>query len=214
MFANIKSLYWLKECSLTMKQLKGRFPHEKLIAELVEEKAIKVKDELVNITFLDIQRADILKMKKRLSAAGKKGYLAKVEKAGLKPPLSNVSEAPLKQPDKIREDNTNSTTDISKPELPATSGENGESKKQLSFEDKYKWFIGMLNEIGNRKFKGDPKSKRQFKARLVDFSSTEMKLAVKNLYRDPTHREQNFKYATPEFITRPDKMERYVAEKQ
>ena len=40
-----------------------------------------------------------------------------------------------------------------------------------------------------------------------------MKLAVTNLYKDPKHRDEAFKYATPEFILRPSILERYINQK-
>jgi len=72
----------------------------------------------------------------------------------------------------------------------------------------------MFNEIGNRKFKGDNLSRKSFKARINDgYRYPDMKLAVINLYKDPKHRDEAFKYATPEFILRPSILERYINQK-
>ena len=104
LFENIKSVYWIKGCELTLKQVEGRFKEPELIKELLSNDILKVNKDNIYIEFLDEQYKDILSMKERLSKAGKKGYLAKKNKATLKPPLSKV-QAPLKQLDKIKRDN-------------------------------------------------------------------------------------------------------------
>jgi len=104
LFENIKCIYWIKGCELTLKQLKGRFNEPELIKELTENNILKIQDQEICIDFLDIQFNEITKRKKVLSDAGKKGWLKKKKQATLKPPLSEV-KAPLKQLDKIREDN-------------------------------------------------------------------------------------------------------------
>ena len=79
---------------------------------------------------------------------------------------------------------------------------------------KFDAVLEMFNEIGNRQVKGDNLSRKSFKARINDgYRYTDMKLAVTNLYKDPRHREDAFKYATPEFILRPSIIERYINQK-
>ncbi len=94
-----------------------------------------------------------------------------------------------------------------------------EKSKQPTFEQKYRAFIDMVNSICEketqgrvkRHFRGDTKSKRQFKARLADgYTGKDFEKAVKNMYRDQFHRDNNFKYATPELISRPDKLEKFI----
>lgn len=72
-------------------------------------------------------------------------------------------------------------------------------------------FINKFNEATGRSFKGDSKSRRQFNARLKEGYSTEQLIeATKIAYRDEYHKETKFKYLTPEFMTRPDKLERFI----
>lgn len=79
------------------------------------------------------------------------------------------------------------------------------------FKDKYDYFISEFNKITKRKFKGDDKTKRQFKDRLENgYTWNDFKIAITNLYNDDYHKENNFKFATPEFITRSDKLEMYL----
>jgi uncharacterized phage protein (TIGR02220 family) len=88
--------------------------------------------------------------------------------------------------------------------------EDGNGKKP-TFEEKYKYFIEGFNNISERKFKGDAKTKRQFKDRLNDgYTWDDFKSAIEKLYKDEYHKEQGFKYATPEFITRAEKLEMYL----
>jgi hypothetical protein len=105
LFINICSLYWQRDCELTQDQLTRKFNNSKAIKELVDEEIIHFNsNKYLIIDFLKEQYEDILKSKKRLSDAGKKGAQIKKNKATLKPPLSPASTT-LKQPDNIIEDN-------------------------------------------------------------------------------------------------------------
>ena len=183
LFCNIKSVYWIKECKLTLRQVQGRFKHPELIEELIENEILKIENGNVCIEFLDSQFNDILDKKNKLSEAGKKGWLAKKKKATLKPPLNEV-KAPLKQLDKIREDNKNNI---------------------------YAEFIKLFNGIAKKNYRGCSKSKRLFKDRIKDgYKYEDFEKAIINLYADDYHKENSFKWATPEFILRSDKIEMYL----
>jgi len=103
-FIHLISIYWQRDCQLTMLKAQRMIKSEAL-NELIDEDIIKLEghnDDII-ISFLDQQFEQITKQKKRLSDAGKKGAQVKKDKAKPKPPLSEA-KAPLKQPDKIRED--------------------------------------------------------------------------------------------------------------
>jgi len=90
------------------------------------------------------------------------------------------------------------------------SSENGTSGS-VSFEEKFKFFVGMFNGITNRKFTGCAKSKKQLKARINDgYTGEQIKTAITNAYNSSWHKENNHKNLTPEFITRSDKLEMYL----
>ena len=79
------------------------------------------------------------------------------------------------------------------------------SKKEGN--DSYFDFINLFNQISGRSFKGEEKSKKQFKARLREgWELKDFDIAIKNLYNSDFHKEKNFKYATPELITRSEKL--------
>ena len=68
-----------------------------------------------------------------------------------------------------------------------------------------------FNQITNKNCKVvNSKTRAQLKARLKDgYTKQNIKDAIINCYNDKHHKESNHKYLTLEFITRPDKLERY-----
>jgi uncharacterized phage protein (TIGR02220 family) len=68
-----------------------------------------------------------------------------------------------------------------------------------------------FNEITNKNCRVvNSKTRAQLKARLKDgYTKQNIKDAIINCYNDKHHKESNHKYLTLEFITRPDKLERY-----
>lgn len=76
----------------------------------------------------------------------------------------------------------------------------------------YKDFIDFFNEITGRKFKyNDKKAALQLQARLKEnYTREEFKTAIENVMKDPYHKENNYKWLTPEFITRASKLEMFL----
>jgi uncharacterized phage protein (TIGR02220 family) len=76
----------------------------------------------------------------------------------------------------------------------------------------YDFFLSEFNRIANKRIRiFDEKAKKQLKARLKDgYTIKEILTAVKNCKADPYH-IQNTKYLTLEFITRPDKLSKYIS---
>jgi uncharacterized phage protein (TIGR02220 family) len=88
--------------------------------------------------------------------------------------------------------------------------ENIRKEKGESEGKKFKEFIKSFNKITGRSFRGDSKTKGQFNARIREgFSLDNMMTAINNCMSDPYHKEHP-KYLTPEFITRPDKLQKYL----
>lgn len=82
--------------------------------------------------------------------------------------------------------------------------------KEATKEEKFKAFIGLFNRLTKRSYKGDTKARRQFEARLKEGKTGEdFKKAIGNCLLDQWHRE-NPQHLTPEFITRADKLEKYL----
>jgi len=78
-------------------------------------------------------------------------------------------------------------------------------------KDIYSDFLLKFNKITNRKFRLlDDKTKRQLSARLKEgFKIEEIYTAIENCKKDKYHIE-NPQYLTPEFITRSDKLQKYL----
>lgn len=82
-------------------------------------------------------------------------------------------------------------------------------------EDKYNinWdsLLQQFNNItGKKLIVVNDKARKQIKARLNDgYTKQHFVDAIVNCFNDPFHRENNHKYLTLEFISRPDKMEKY-----
>jgi uncharacterized phage protein (TIGR02220 family) len=82
-----------------------------------------------------------------------------------------------------------------------------ENENEYSFSS----FIKDFNFLKNSKFSiKDKKAERQFYQRLKDgYTKSDFSLAIKNCLLDKYHIE-NPKFLTPEFITRSDKLEKYL----
>lgn len=97
-----------------------------------------------------------------------------------------------------------------------------ESKNNMQGSDpappsKYNLFVDLFNKTAReasgieRKFRGDAKSKRQFNARIKEgYTGKDFQKAIFALYKSKHHEEDGFIYATPELITRSEKLEIYL----
>lgn len=136
--------------------------------------------------------------KKRSGSKGgrpKKENQKNLNKTELKPNRKLIeSKSKANRKDNIREDNIR---DSSKPEL-GTSG-------------KFKKFISYFNEKLGKKYRGCSKSKSQFNARLKDgYTAEDFAKAIENALKDEHHKNNAYKHLTPEFITRSDKLEKFI----
>jgi uncharacterized phage protein (TIGR02220 family) len=83
-------------------------------------------------------------------------------------------------------------------------------KKEDTTKD-YSSFLFFLNQTLKKNYRGDSKSKVSFKNRLKEgFTLKDIEYAIKIIAADPFHRDNQYKYATPEFILRPDKLDRFL----
>lgn len=90
------------------------------------------------------------------------------------------------------------------------------SSASAESSDKFKDFLEEFNKQTKRKFKLlSDKARRQLAARLKDgYTVEDIIHAVQTAYADPFHVENHYKWLTPEFITRSDKLERYLGSYQ
>jgi uncharacterized phage protein (TIGR02220 family) len=75
----------------------------------------------------------------------------------------------------------------------------------------YMSFLDFLNGCVKRGYRGDAKSRRQFAARLGEgYRLEDFQKAAVAAAADPYHVETGHKHITPEFITRADKLEKFM----
>lgn len=72
--------------------------------------------------------------------------------------------------------------------------------------------LEQFNSITGKKIRVlSDKAKKQIKARLREgYTKEDIVSAIVNCFNDSYHREHNYKWLTPEFISRADKMEKYA----
>lgn len=86
--------------------------------------------------------------------------------------------------------------------------ENKEEKEDDKSSIDYNKLLDYINLTFNKNFKIiNDKAKKQFKARLKDYSKDVFKIVINNLKNDEYHIETNFKYVTPEYISREKTIE-------
>lgn len=74
-------------------------------------------------------------------------------------------------------------------------------------------YIDFINITLYKKYKGNEKIKSSFTARLREgYCIKDFKTAVKNASVDKFHIGENFKFLTPEFFTRQDKLDKFCQE--
>lgn len=84
--------------------------------------------------------------------------------------------------------------------------ENREEREKI-----YSGYVSFLNRIVGKKYRGDSKSKSQLFARLNGgYKNEDIKQAIVNASKDQFHIDNKFKYLTPDFFTRADKIDKFM----
>lgn len=94
------------------------------------------------------------------------------------------------------------------PTEPPYLQEKEKEKEQLDWSK----LLSKFNDITNKGSRVVPdKAKRQILARLKEgYTKTDIIKGIEGCYNDSYHKETNHKYLTLEFISRPDKLEKFV----
>ncbi len=88
-------------------------------------------------------------------------------------------------------------------------------KKELTLNQKAEFFINKFNDIRAKKIGKESKYRLTkkvmdlFKLRIKDYTGAEMIQAIRSMFDDSWHIENNYKDSTPEFILREEKMEKF-----
>ena len=81
----------------------------------------------------------------------------------------------------------------------------------VSASSEFSKFISDFNKIRGSRFQAIDKVKRQFNARLKEgFTPAQMLQALENAMQDKFHITEGYRFLTPEFFTRPDKIEKFL----
>jgi uncharacterized phage protein (TIGR02220 family) len=203
LFINICSYYWSNNCEITLNKLKKKFKgNDILINELIDSEIIKIENDNVLINFLNEQ-------------------LTEREDSSIKKSLAGKASAEARKLAKL-EQQTNTSSTESQQVLNSCSTESQLLREEKRREENIKdndrsvnWDALLLqfNSITGKKMKVVcDKSKRQINARLKEgYSKLDIVNAITNCFNDDYHKE-NPKYLTLEFISRPDKMQKYSQE--
>ncbi|QOD60627.1 hypothetical protein H9I45_15005 [Polaribacter haliotis] len=87
--------------------------------------------------------------------------------------------------------------------------------KDADLETELNWFINVFNKISNRDFKITETLQKSFSKQFaVGYSGADFRKAIANLYssspKNKWHLEQNFKFATPEYLLKEDNLNKYL----
>jgi uncharacterized phage protein (TIGR02220 family) len=126
-----------------------------------------------------------------------------------KPKKADSDSVSVSDSDSVSVSDSDSVSD-SQNSLVVINHNNGLSKKNNSYEE----FIQMVNRTLDSQFRGDAKSKKSFTARMKDgYTIEQIEIALNAAMQMDIHRQSDFAYLTPEFITRQDKLEMYINRK-
>jgi uncharacterized phage protein (TIGR02220 family) len=142
------------------------------------------------------------------------GYLTKKQIRNLDGKLSSVEytffETPINKETEPHTDlpETVEPLTVNQPQL-STNIINNLNNKTNAID--FDALLVFFNKVTGKNLKTiSPKSKSQFNARIKDgYEKQDISKAIINCFNDPYHKE-NPKYLTPEFISRPDKFEKYA----
>jgi uncharacterized phage protein (TIGR02220 family) len=153
-----------------------------------------------NNYFSDLYNVSTVSISKWVSQLVKNGYIT--TKMVYKEDSKEIKNRDIFLSISIKEDSSVNTKEKVKDKLTVNS-----SVDEIDFESLLKWF----NFITGKKLKVvNDKTKKQFIARLKDgYTKSDITKAIKNCFDDDFHKA-NPKYLTLEFISRPDKFEKYA----
>lgn len=86
----------------------------------------------------------------------------------------------------------------------------GEENRVDKIREEYNIYLTLLNEKTHKAYKGSVKSQKSFGVRIEEgYTLEDFKKAVIAATSDKYHVDEKFKYLTPEFFTRADKLDKF-----
>jgi hypothetical protein len=176
------------------------------------------EDALVNLAFISVKaslKRDLQKWEKQVeqrSAAGK----ASAEKRKQSLTESNEKQRPLEVVNETQRNPTDSVSDSVSVNVNDTDINNipqtpkGDSYLYDNFEPNLERLLNQINYAFGKKYqKISDKVKAKYKVLLKSHKWVDIKNAINAVKDDKFHIDSNYKYATPEFFSRPDKIDMY-----
>lgn len=162
----------------------------------------KAPDRTTELMFIDIEatlKRDLKKWEKRAERSRENGKLGGRPKNLEEPKKTKQVISKPRKPDSVNDSvNVIDKSINSKTRVVPTSG--------VDFNK----FIEMFNGFVGRKFKINDKIKSALNARVKDYTPKEIKQAIETAHKDPFHVKTNFQYLTPDYILRPNILDKYV----
>ena len=154
----------------------------------------ETSDKLTKMCFIPIKQSLKRDLKKyegyiqKQSVNGKKGGRPK------NPTLSEITQPFIEKPKKAVSVSVSDSVSVTKSNIDINK------------------LLTVFNSILGKKTRVVPdKANKQLKAALkAGYSKDDIVTAITNASKDPHHIESNYKYLTLEFITRPDKLDRFI----
>ena len=199
-FINLCSGYWLKLGCISYAFALHKYCRKDrgVLQELISNNIIQVVDDEIRISFLDNQFEEFKGISEKRSNAAKKRWRKNIDNQQVNASAMQLdSKSNAIREDKSKEDKSK----IEKSIIPET---------KVSLDIDFDKLLDFFNKTTNKKCRViSKKVKNQFNARLKEgYTKTDIFEAIKNCSNDPYHVE-NPKYLTLEFISRPDKLDKY-----
>lgn len=192
MFMNLCCIYWNKECKLSIDD--AEIEVDDHIQILIKKKIVEVDGNNVRISFLDEQMNEILETSEKRRFAANKRWSKDNASA-----LQNDASALQNDADKIRED-----------KIREDKEQNNTSSPKVEAID-FDKLLEFINKMTRRKFKIiNANTRKKYKALLkMGYEKEDILKAIREAVKAENHIANNYQYLTPEFFSRPEKIELY-----
>lgn len=207
-FLRLCCLYWNKESNLSIED--GIIEIDKEHFDiLTSKKVIKVSDTHVIIDFLDEQLDEIAQTSKGKSRAAKARWdKHKADKNKDANEMQNDADAMHVHTDAMQNDADKTIQDKTIQDKPQTP--KGDCHLYDNFEPNLERLLQQINHAFGKKYqKISDKVKAKYKVLLKSHKWVDIKNAINSVKDDKFHIDSGYKYATPEFFSRPDKIDMY-----
>ena len=202
-FLRLCCLYWNKESNLSIED--GIIEIEKEHFDiLTSKKVIKVSDTHVIIDFLDEQLDEIAQTSKGKSRAAKARWdKHKADKNKYANELQNDAGAMHVHTDAMQNDADKTRQDHTIQDKPQTP-------KGDSFDYHLSRLLERINNAFGKQYRViNDKTKAKYKTLLKNYTWEDVIHSINAVKLDKFHIDSGYKYATPEFFSRPEKIDMY-----